>query len=209
VDAAPLDSAPPPPLPVTLAAATAELRDRGPEVEAARAAERQAGAGLWSEREGYLPDITLSATAGAYDSEFFPSALKRNQFSVMVSLPIWDGGRREVAVARARAQRDVARALREERERATAEDMAQAFNGYETARASIELAVVGVSVSSENYRVQGARYREGASTILDLLEAQVALSGAEATLVQARYSARLALAQIEALLGRRLFESRD
>jgi outer membrane protein TolC len=54
--------------------------------------------------------------------------------------------------------------------------------------------------------VQSARYREGATTILDLLEAQVALSEAEATLVQSRYATRLALARIEALLGRRLFD---
>jgi outer membrane protein TolC len=209
VDAAPLDSAAPRPLPVSLDQATAELRERGPELEAARAAERRAGAGLAGEREGYLPDITLSATAGAYDSEFFPSALKRSQLAVTVSLPIWDGGRREVAVARARAQRDVARAVRQERERATAEEMAQAYNGYETARAAIELAEIGVSVSAENYRVQRARYREGATTILDLLEAQVGLGEAEAALVQARYGARLALAQIEALLGRRLFEPQD
>jgi outer membrane protein TolC len=57
--------------------------------------------------------------------------------------------------------------------------------------------------------VQGARYREGATTILDLLEAQVALGEAEAALVQARYAARLSLAQIEALLGRRLFSEGD
>jgi outer membrane protein TolC len=208
-DAAPLDTAPPPALPVTLEEASAELREQGPELTAARAAERRAGAALTTEREGYLPDVTLSATAGAYDSEFFPSALKRNQLALTVSLPIWDGGRREVAVARARAQRDVARAVREERERAAAEDMARAYNGYETARAGIELAVAGVSVSAETFRVQRARYREGASTILDLLEAQVALGEAEATLVQARYSARLALAQIEALLGRRLFPSSE
>jgi outer membrane protein TolC len=209
VDAAPLDSGPPPALPVSLAQASRELLEQGPGLEAARAEERRAGAGLTSEREGYLPDVTLSATMGAYDSEFFPDALKRNQFAVTVSLPIWDGGQREVAVARARAQRDVARAVREERERAAAEEMAQAYNGYETARAGIELAQVGLSVSAENYRVQGARYREGATTILDLLEAQVGLGEAEATLVQARYSARLALAQIEALLGRRLFERPD
>ena len=66
---------------------------------------------------------------------------------------------------------------------------------------------MGVTVSSENFRVQRARYREGATTILDLLEAQVALSEAEAALVQSRYSTRLALAQIEALLGRRIFEA--
>jgi outer membrane protein TolC len=87
--------------------------------------------------------------------------------------------------------------------------MAEAYNGYGTARAGIELALVGVSVSAETYRVQGARYREGATTILDLLEAQVGLSEAEAALVQARYAARLALAQIEALLGRRLFDERN
>ncbi len=208
-DAAPLDTAAPLPLPVTLEAAVTELRTRGPELEAARAAERRAAAVLAGEREEYLPDVTLSATAGAYDSEFFPSALKRSQLALTVSLPIWDGGRRELAVARAGAQRDIARAEREDRERGTAEQMARAYNGYGTARSGIELALVGVSVSTENYRVQGARYREGATTILDLLEAQVGLSEAEATLVQARYAARLALAQIEALLGRRLFEERN
>ncbi|HEU5323728.1 MAG TPA: TolC family protein, partial [Methylomirabilota bacterium] len=83
-----------------------------------------------------------------------------------------------------------------------------AYNGYETARAGIGLAVVGVAVAAETYRVQGARYREGATTILDLLEAQVRLSESEAALVQARYAARLALARIEALLGRRLLDER-
>lgn len=208
-DAAPLDTAALRPLPVTLEAAVAELRARGPELEAARARERRAGAALAAEREDYLPTVALSATAGAYDAEFFPSALKRNQLALTVSWPIWDGGRREVTVARARAQRDVARAQREERERAAAEEMAQAYTGYGTARAGIELALVGVSVSAETYRVQGARYREGATTILDLLEAQVSLSEAEAALVQARYAAQLALAQIEALLGRRLFDDRS
>ena len=209
VDAAPLDTAAPAPLPLTLDAAVAELHARGPQVEAARAAERSAGAALAAVREVYLPEVTLSATAGAYDAEFFPSALKRNQLAVTVALPIWDGGRREVRVAQARAQRDVARALREDRERATAEEMAQAYNGYATARAGIELALVGVSVSAENYRVQDARYREGSTTILDLLEAQVGLSESEAALVQARYGARLALARIEVLLGRRLFDAQN
>ncbi len=68
------------------------------------------------------------------------------------------------------------------------------------------MALVGVTLAAETYRVQGARYREGATTILDLMEAQVGVSNAEADLVRARYSARLALARIEALLGRRLFE---
>jgi outer membrane protein len=209
VDAAPIDTTPPAPLPLSQDEAIAELRARGPEVEAARAAERSANAVIAAEREAYLPEIRLGAITGAYDAEFFPSAAKRTQYTLTLSWPLWNGGQRELAIARARAQRDVAKAQREDRERAAGELIAEAYHGYETSRAGIELALIGVSVAAENFRVQRARYREGATTILDLLEAQVGLSEAESTLVQSRYATRLALARIEALLGRRIFETQN
>ena len=153
--------------------------------------------------------LTLSATTGAYDSQLFPSALKRSQVQLAMVLPFWDGGQRELSVARLQADRNVARARREERERTAAERIAQSYHGYGNARAGISLALVGVTAASETYRVQRARYGEGATTILELLEAQVALSEAEATLVQARFGAWLALSQIESLLGRRVFAPGD
>lgn len=208
-DAAPLDSAAAPALPISLENAIRELRETGPEQTAARAEERRAAAALGAERSGYLPDVTLSFAHNAYDDQFFPSFLTRRSLGLTISLPIWDGGRRELALAQARGQRDVARATRESRERGATEEMTRAWNGYTTANARIELSRVGVAVAAETYRVQGARYREGATTILDLLEAQVALSDAESELVQARYAARLALASIEALLGRRLVDDRS
>ena len=206
-EATPMDTALPPPLPMTQEEAAEEVRRRGPDVEAARADERRADALVSAEREKYLPEITLGALTGAYDKELFPSATRRSQVTVTVSLPFWDGGQRELSAARLQADRNVARARRAERERSAAQLVAQAYNGYVTARAGIELASVGVAVSSENYRVQRARYREGATTILDLMEAQVAVSEAEAALVQSRFATWLALAQIESLLGRRVFET--
>jgi outer membrane protein TolC len=204
-DAAPVDTLPPRPLPFTEIQATTELRERGPDIEAARAEERSAQARVTAAKERYLPALTLTGTTGAYDDRLFPDALKRSQLAVGLSLPFWDGGQREVVLARANAERDVARAVRDERERSASERIAQAYLGYETARAGIGLAQVGVAAASETFRVQRARYGEGATTILDLLEAQVALSEAEAALVQSRFAARLALSQIEALLGRRVF----
>jgi len=204
-EAAPVDSSAPPPLPLSQEAAVADLLAQGPEVQAARAAERRAQAVVGVRREGYLPYVTLDLLAAAYDVSFFPDALKRASLALTVNLPIWDGGQRELGVARARADRDVARAEREERERAAAQVMAEAYHGYGTAAAGMGLARVGVAVATENYRVQRARYREGATTILELLEAQGALTEAETQLVQARHATRLALARIEALLGRRLF----
>ena len=207
VEASPVDSALPPLLPFTEEEAARELSARGPDVEAARADERRADALLLVEREQYIPELSLGFTTGAYDQQLFPSALKRSQLAVTISVPFWDGGQRELAVARAQGERNVARAVRLDRERSSAERMSSAYHGYLTARANIELAAAGVTVSTEAYRVQRARYREGATTILDLLEAQVALSEAEAALVQSRFGTRLALAQIEALLGRRVFAS--
>jgi multidrug efflux system outer membrane protein len=206
-EAAPLDSILPRDLPMSEEQAIAEMRARGPDVEAARAQEKSANAAVLTARERYFPEINIGATLGRYDSELFPDALKRNQWNASISLPIWNGGSRELAVARARADRNVASATRADTERAAGEVMAQAYRGYLTSRGGIDLALVGLTAATENYRVQNARYREGATTIVDLLEAQVALSEAQAQLIRARYASRLSLAQIEALLGRRIFET--
>ncbi len=126
-----------------------------------------------------------------------------------VSLPIWDDGRREIAVTRARVNRDVSRAIREDLERAARRDVTAGFEAYRTAQASTRLSETAVVVGRENYRVQESRYRGGATTILDVLDAQLRLTQAEADLVQSRYAARLALAGLEAILGHRLFTNRN
>jgi outer membrane protein TolC len=94
-------------------------------------------------------------------------------------------------------------------DRAVQHDVSAAYDAYVTARGTAELATQGLAVARESFRVQQTRYSSGATTILDLLDAQVNLSQAEADLVQARYSTRLALAGLEMILGRRLFTDKD
>jgi len=100
---------------------------------------------------------------------------------------------------------DVARARSQDMDRAVRRDVTGAYDGYVTARATAQQAAEGLLVARENFRVQQTRYRTGASTILDLLKAASDLDDASATLVQARYATRLALAGLENILGRRLF----
>jgi len=109
---------------------------------------------------------------------------------------------------RAQAARDVARAVREDLERGAEADVTTAYDAFLTARASFDLDRSALSVARENFRVQDTRYRAGATTILDLLEAQDRLTGAEANLVQSRYATRFAVAGLEAILGRRLLNTR-
>ncbi len=209
VGAEPLDTAPAPELPISLPEAVRAALDQGPQYRVARAGERSAEAALRSQRSDYLPTLAVSGLHQRYDTEIFPGASNVSSVTFRLSFPLWNNGSREIEVNRARVNRDVARAIREDLERAIRRDVGRAYDTYGTNRAAIELARVEVTVARENYRLQELRYRAGATTILDLLDAQVDLAEAEADLVRARYEARLALAALEAILGRRLFADKD
>jgi outer membrane protein TolC len=209
VDAVPLDTVPAPPLPITLSQAVQLGLDQGPQYRAAQANERAAAATLRSHRGDYLPVLNVGGLHQRYDTGLFPSGSNITSVTFGLSFPLWNNGQREIEVTRARVNRDVSRAIREDLARVVRRDVTSSYDGYQVTAAAVDLAVVGVSVASQTYRMQELRYRSGATTILDLLDSQVDLAEAEAGLVQARYLNRLALAQLEAILGRRLFTNKD
>lgn len=208
VDAVPSDSLPSG-LPISLPEALRIGLDLGPQYRAARANENAAEAALRGQRGDYLPVLSIGGVHQRFDTEIFPSASNVNSLTFSLSFPLWNNGQREIEVTRARVRRDVARTIREDLERVVRRDVSTSYHDYHTSTASVELASVGVTVATQNYRMQELRYRSGASTILDLLDAQVNLAQAEADLIRTRYEARLALAQLEAILGRRLFTNKD
>jgi outer membrane protein TolC len=208
VDAVPSDSLPSG-LPISLPEALRIALDQGPQYRAAVADENSAESALRAQRGDYLPVFRVSGVHQRYDTEIFPSASNVNSVTFSVSFPLWNNGEREIEVTRARVNRDVARTIREDLERVVRRDVTTSYHDYQTSTASVELASVGVGVATQTYRMQELRYRSGASTILDLLDAQVNLAQAEADLIRARYEARLALAQLEAILGRRLLTNKD
>jgi outer membrane protein len=209
VDAVSADTADAPELPLSLAEAVRLGLEQGPQYRAARANQSSAEAALRAQRGDYLPVLSIGGLHQRYDTELFPGAANITSVTFSLSFPLWNNGQREIEVSRARVNRDVARAISEDLERAVRRDVSSAYDTYQTATAAVELARVGVTVAQQSYQMQELRYRSGASTILDLLDAQVSLAEAEAGLVQARYQTRLALAQLEAILGRRLFSNKD
>jgi len=208
VDAAPFDAAGIRTLPIGENEAIAEALAAGPDYQIAAAEERRAQSSLSVQRSRFSPEVSLFGQLSAFDTKIFPDETVRSSFGINVSVPIWTGGQREVLLSQAKTDRDVARANRTDIERSVRRDVAQAYATYVTARGVAELEQEAVLVATENLRVQDSRYRGGATTILDLLTAQGDLTDAEARLVQARYTTWLALAGLEALLGRRLFEDR-
>ncbi|MGE5802511.1 MAG: TolC family protein [Gemmatimonadota bacterium] len=208
INAVPLDTAPAPDLPIALADAISEAARQGPEYRIAAADERAASAAYRAELGNYLPHVSLTFNAFAFDTAFFPSLFKPTSFTLAVSFPLWNNGQRELALSRARVIKNVARATRQDMDRAVQHDVTAAYDAYETSRASARVAREAVIIARENFRVQQTRYSAGATTILDLITAQVALSQAEGARVEAEYATRLALAGLETILGRRLFSDK-
>ena len=196
---------PAPPLPISEAEAAEEAIQNSPRALAARAAEAAAQASVKIVRGEYFPSVDVFGQWTAFDDSFFPDATQRTVYGLRLSLPIWDRGQRELRNQQARTQREIAVAFRNDTELGVRVDAIRAYQAYETARAAAMLEREAVRVARENLRIQSERYRTGATTILDLLTSQVEVSEAEASLVEARQVERLALAGLEALLGRRLF----
>lgn len=204
VDAAPIDSTLPPALEITLDEAVQQAVAQGPLWRQARASERSAELQIRSRQGSYFPTVTLIGSLGKFDDKFFPTQTTRRSLGFSIALPIWDGGQRELAIARLKSSRDVARAIREDLERSARRDVTEAYTNFDVSRQALAITVTGVAVATEILRVQQSRYRAGSGTVLELLDAQSQLVQAQADLVQARYGVRLARAALEAMLGRRL-----
>lgn len=205
VDAAQPDTVQFQELPLSLSSAVAEATRTSPALLVARAQQRLAETAFKAERATYLPRLSLFATWQGFDEDLIPDATNRTVIGASLSLPLFDGGARELRVFRAGTARRVADAAAADALRAAARDVTEAYETHTTARAASVLAERGVTVARENLRVQMERYTGGATTIIELITAQVDLAEAESVLVQARFATRLALAGIEAILGRRLF----
>ena len=202
VGAQPLDTLLAPQLPFTLNEAVNMALASGPAYLRARAGERAMRAQLAVQVGSLVPSLNLTATRFAYGDALLPNQLYRNQFSVGLSFPILDQGVREAGLVSARAAVDSARAARADLERGSAQDVTNAYEAYNTARATVDMQQVSVRVARENLRVSTLRYRTGAENILNLLTAQVSLTQAESDLVAARKNTRLALANLQSLMGR-------
>ena len=190
-------------LPLNLDDAVRRALDVGPSYAAIRAEERASHAALDAERSAWLPKVNLVATwaastTGTSQGDHSFAGRRRG-----VTAHLGQRGT-QPRITQARVALDVASSRRRDAERAAGQEVAAAYHGFTTARAGIDLATTGVAVARETMRVQDVRYRAGETTVLHVLDAQEALTRAESDLVNSRQLARVALAQLESLLGQRL-----
>lgn len=201
--------------PLDVESATLErLADEAPVVRQAQAEFVASRAGVKSAKSAYLPTITTSYSYSAnQSSQGFEGGnvwlLGRQnpnskQLNFNFSYPIFNQLQRETAIIQAEvSQRNAEASLRDAR-LAADQSLTQALGQLELAQERMRIQQQAVLSGEEDLRVQTARYELGSSTLLDVLTSQTTLNQARLSLIQARFDARIARAQIEALIGREL-----
>ena len=176
-----------------------------PPVLSAEASVSDQNAQKYSILTQYAPSLRVS---GGYDwfSFNFPPNQQSWSFRITASLPLFDGFSREASLWRNQSQRRLAEASYQDALIGARVDVEDAVLRIEAARQRVVIADRGRVVAEEDLRVQAERYQLGVTTILDLQTSQVALSDAENAWVLERQNLGLALAQLEAVLGRSIEE---
>ncbi|MBK1685893.1 efflux transporter outer membrane subunit [Rubrivivax gelatinosus] len=176
-------------LPELPAGLPSQVLTRRPDVLQAEQQLISANAQIGAARAAFFPQITLTATAGSASTELsglFKSGSTGWTFAPQLLLPIFDAGRNRANLDSANAGRDIAVAQYEKAVQSAFREVADALAGRATL--GEQLAALQAQVKAEQGRVELAdlRYRNGAASYLDLLDAQRSLFTAQQSEVQVR-----------------------
>jgi outer membrane protein len=119
-----------------------------------------------------------------------------------MQFPFFNQGTREEQVVRSRVAEDIAQAQLRDARFLAQQQLVQYLSAFRSAEQRVQIQLASVEAADEDLRVQQRRYSLGASTFLDVLSSQLTLNQARAALIQARFDARVAKAQIETLTGK-------
>ena len=181
----------------------------GPSVRQAEAALTAARASKKAAKTPYMPPINSSySLSGNNTSDTFDWGSgripKQNSLRFSLNFPLFNNLSREENVMRTTVAEDNAVAALRDAKLAQQQSLVQYLGAFRTAEERVAIQLSSVAAAEEDLRVQQQRYNLGASVLLDLLTSQTTLDQARASLIQARYDARIAMAQVEALVGRDL-----
>lgn len=182
----------------------AELLDRRPDL---RQAERQlmaANANIGAARAAFFPRITLTATAGTASSELsglFKSGSWAWTGTGQLLQPLFDAGRNQGNLDAAKAARDVALAQYEKAIQTAFREVADALAGRATFGEQLRAQQAQATAEDVRARLADLRYRNGAASYLDVLDAQRALFTARQAVVQVQLQQALNLVTLYKALG--------
>ncbi len=176
-----------------------DLLTRRPDVLAAEHRLQGANANIGAARAAFFPQISLTAFGGTASTELkrlFRGANRVWGFSPSLSLPIFDAGRKRANLALAEVRKNLAVVQYEQTVQNAFREVADALSAQHWALRQVEVHQRALGIERERARLSRLSYDHGASSFLEVLDAERNLISAEQQLVQTRralLSSRVAL----------------
>ena len=161
-----------------------------------------------SARAGKKPTVSLTLGTGL-TSQFRPrhDTSADVSASVGVSWNIFDSGVTRAAIEAAEAERDIALLTLKKTEETIDLNLRKAYLNMREAEQRFTSTGDAVRQAREDYHIANERYRAGEGILLDIIDAQTALSAAETNAISARYDYARCRAQVENIMGTELTDS--
>jgi multidrug efflux system outer membrane protein len=169
-----------------------EVLTRRPDVRQAELLLIAANANIGAARAAFFPRITLTGSLGSVSgalSGLFKAGTGAWSFAPQLLQPIFDAGRNQANLALSVAARDIAVAQYEKAIQTAFREVADALAGRATLQDQLRAQAALAQAEQGRLDLTELRYRNGASSALEVLDAQRSL-----------FAAQLAQVQVQALV---------
>ena len=198
----------PVPLP-TLSEVQARAARDNPDVRAALAAVQASNHDVFGARAGYLPSLTLDYFYGIDAPTFATHTVFQGQkFSNLgssvvgtLNIPIWNWGSTQSRVKQAELRRDQTKRELSLAQRRLLAEIRSLYAEAETALNEQEGLSRSAQLAEESLKLVTLRYRNGESTVLEVVDAQNTFAQANGAYQDGAVRYRVALANLQTLTG--------
>ena len=174
-------------LPDLPAGLPSDLLARRPDVRAAEQQLIASNANIGAARAAFFPRISLTANAGVTSSEL-GALLTSGRFAVtgaaQLLQPLFDAGRNQAGLDVAKVNREIALAQYEKAIQSAFREVADALAGRATLGEQLRAQRTQARAEQVRSRLAELRYRNGAASYLDVLDAQRSMFAAQQAAVQ-------------------------
>jgi len=180
--------------------------EKNPELQGLEKDKRSAQLGIHVARTAYLPSFSISAFYSRSNNEFNKvyTDFGKNWFgslSLNMSMNLFNGFSDQANLERQQLTYRIADENAIDRRRNLRLEVEQALLNLRAWKEITAINSDNLISAQEDLRLAQERYRVGAGTLLDIINAQVNVTRSKTTLVQAKYDSMIALASLEAAMG--------
>jgi outer membrane protein TolC len=187
----------------------AQAGQSNPVIRAALANAQSASFDVNAARAGYLPSISLDYFYGIDAERYATNSMVNGKpisnlgSSAMASLnlPIWNWGATQSRVRQAELKRDLAKKELSFAQRQLLAEMRSLYAEAETALNELAGLQRSAELSAESLRLTTLRYKNGESTVLEVVDAQTTFAQSNSAYQDGAVRYRVALANLQTLTG--------